>query len=328
MAKRRRAPDAPEKAPEDLTPEERREKRRRERASKDKHRTKSLGSRWRRTAVVGGAGGVIAAVVVVLVFFHPFGVPCLQFQANPSGTPAFPGHDTTDFTGTWCPSGVTVVMQTYPLLTVSINGNVVSLPSSIGRNSSYTLGGNPYECDLPLVTRSAALTGLPANTIEIISPWPYDYNLSDFFQVWAQSYSTVSVNATSPSQPIVYTTTDLLGFTADSGHVVTLYVDNQPSSAGPNLLLNTLDGTPSPYPTCLGEVYGTGHHILLTYGARPQTAALAPGAPGHLETGRYSGYRPAAAAFRWSFLSASGIVVDPSLYVLVGLTWLGLFRSS
>lgn len=273
---------------------------------------------------------MIVAIVVVLVFLHPFGVPCLQFQANPSGTPAFPGHNTTDFTGTWCPSGVTIVMQTYPLLTISVNGNVVPLPSAIGRNSSYTNGGNPYECNLPLLTRPSALTGLPANSIEIVSPWPYDYNLSDFFQVWAQSYSTVSVNATSPSQPIIYTTTDLLGFTADSSHAVSLYVDNQPNTAGPNLLLNTLDGSTAPYPSCLGEVYGTGHKILLSYGPRPLAAAVAAVTTSDLSTGPAPGLPTAIAppTFRWSFVSPTGIVVDPRLYILAGLTWLGLARVS
>ncbi|MCI4351669.1 MAG: hypothetical protein L3K15_09200, partial [Thermoplasmata archaeon] len=267
MAKRR-FQRAPEKAPEQLTPEERRDKRRRDRTARGKRGPKGIGSPWRRAAAVGGSGGVVIAVIVVLVVLHPFNVPCISFVPNPSGTPAFPPHTTTDFSGTWCPSSATLVVHMHPYLRLTINGQVVPLPDSIGRNASYTVGGSSYECALPLHTHPASPPDFPNGVIHIESPWPYQYNLSDFFSVWSQSYASVSVNSTASNRPIIYTPNDLLGFTPDSSHAITLFVDGQVSFAGPGLVLNTLDYATSPYPACLGEVYGTGHVITLTYGPR------------------------------------------------------------
>jgi hypothetical protein len=271
---KRRIQRAPEKPPEQLTPEERREKRRRGRTAQNKHGKKGVGTPWRRAAVVGGSSGVVIAIVVVLVVFHPFNVPCISFTPNPSGTPAYPSHTTTDFSGTWCPAA-TLVVHMHPLLRLSINGQTVTQPTSIGRNTSYTLNGGPYECDLPMHTHPASPPDFPAGTIHVESPWPYQYNLSDYFSIWSQSYASVSVNASASNRPIIYTPTDLLGFTPDSTHAITLFVDGQVSSAGPGLVLNTLDYGPAPYPSCLGEVYGTGHVVTLTYGPRG-LGALAP----------------------------------------------------
>ncbi|HYK93101.1 MAG TPA: hypothetical protein VEY07_03550, partial [Thermoplasmata archaeon] len=86
-----------------------------------------------------------------------------------------------------------------------------------------------------------------------------------FFYVWQQSFTGVFVNTSHPNQPIVYQSNELLGFTADATHKVELFVDGSPSTAGPSLELNTLDYESNPYPTCIGEVYGTGHVVLLEY---------------------------------------------------------------
>ena len=177
------------------------------------------------------------------------------------GDPGVPPHNTTDFGNTWCPNGVNVVLDSYPYLTISIGGTTVSLPTSIGRNSTYPGG---QACDLPVETQPAS-SGNPAGTVDIVSPWAFAYNLSTFFTVWSQSYANVYVNSSHASQPIVYQPNDLLGFTSDASHSVRLFVDGSPSSAGPSLGIDTLDYGPNPYPSCIGQKYGTGHHILLTY---------------------------------------------------------------
>lgn len=307
MAKRRfqQAEEAPA---ETLTPEQRRAQRRRERSARKKGKTAKSGptSRWRRALLLGVPAVVIIAVVLVLVFGNLFSTPCLTLQSIPegSGVPAFPPHTTTDFSTTWCPSGVNLVEESFPYLQININGHGVGIPPtqaatstnpdypSIGRNSSYP--GN-YACNLPVATHPPlASSGYPDGTIYIASPWPYIYNLSTFFDVWAGSFSSVDVNASYSTQPIVYQPTDLLGFSSDATHKITLFVDGQVSTAGPSLELNTLDYGPSPYPTCLAEKYGTGHVIVLSY------STITPAVVGH-------GPRPIA--------GETALGVDPELYL-------------
>jgi hypothetical protein len=246
------------------TPEERRKQRKKGRAARKAGKTGTT-SNWRRAAYVGVPAAVVIAIVVVLVTLtNANSIPCLQLTPVPvgeSGIPAFPPHNTTDFGNTWCPNGVNVVLDSYPYLTISIGGTTVSLPTSIGRNSTYPGG---QACDLPVETQPAS-SGNPAGTVDIVSPWAFAYNLSTFFTVWSQSYANVYVNSSHASQPIVYQPNDLLGFTSDASHSVRLFVDGSPSSAGPSLGIDTLDYGPNPYPSCIGQKYGTGHHILLTY---------------------------------------------------------------
>ncbi|MHB8352618.1 MAG: hypothetical protein ACYDFT_08045 [Thermoplasmata archaeon] len=259
--------------------EDRRRERKRLRAQRDAGhlRGKDRMSLGRRALLFGLPVAVILVIVAVLLL-NSSPPPCLQLQPIPaqSGIPAFPPANTTNFGTTWCPSA-TSVLQTYPVLTIRINGNVVGLPSTIGRRTNYTSGGTPYTCDLPLSTNTPSAGGLTPNTIYIISPWAYIYTLGDFFQVWAQSASTANVNSSFPSQPITYTSTDLLGFTATAADSVQLWVDNGPSSAGPNLNLDTLTNSNSAYPACLVSVYGSSHSILLTYGPTTVRTALGSG---------------------------------------------------
>jgi hypothetical protein len=276
VAKRRlRNPEDTE--PEERTPEERREARKKERAegSATKRKARGPASPWRRAGIAGGVSAVIVAVVVLLLL-NPFHTqpPCLSFQTSPSGYPAFPPAGTTDFTSSWCPQNVPIVVQAYPLLHISIQSTVVTLPSAIGRNLNFS----NYACNLPLLTQPAT-SSIPSNIVQIQSPWPYIYNLSAFFTVWSQSYASVHVNTSYPAQPIAYSNSSLLGFTADATHEIVLYVDNQPSSAGPSLELNTLSNLPNPYPSCLATIYGTGHTIVLAYRAKTATA-LEPGLRG------------------------------------------------
>ncbi|MCI4363798.1 MAG: hypothetical protein L3K13_05785 [Thermoplasmata archaeon] len=279
MAKRRlksSASESDEKAP--ASAEERRTERKRERRRKDAQGkgAERLGRpRVRRALVLGIPAGIVVVAVVVLVFFNPFRAPCLVFQSIPSqsGLPAYPSHNaSTDLSTSWCPPSVSAAELIRPYLQIEIQHQFVGLPSSIGRNSSYNFQGHPYTCDLPLNTQPPNPPSNPDGTINIVSAWPYSYSLSDFFQVWSQSYSGVAVNSTKPSQPITYTPTDLLGFSADATHAITLFVDNQVSSAGPGLELNTLPYTTDAYPSCINTVYGSGHIILLTYATQAKVA--------------------------------------------------------
>jgi hypothetical protein len=285
VAKRRfSAEAADEEKPTAKTPEERRRQRKKDRASR-KAGNSVTGNRWRRVAYIGVPVVVVVAVVVVLITLtNANSIPCLQLTAVPvsqSGIPGFPPHNTTDFSKSWCPQGVTTVLASFPSLTISIEGTSVSLPTSVGRNTSYPGG---IECDLPVLTR-VAVSPYPTSTIYVESPWAFEYNLSTFFSVWSQSYANVFVNSSHASQPVVYQTDDLLGFTADGTHAVHLFVDGTPSSDGPSLGISTLDYGPNPYPSCIAEKYGTGHKILLTYTASSPGSLGVRGPTGLLATG-------------------------------------------
>ncbi len=258
---KRRGKDVEETLPEELTPEDRRAKRKRDRARKKAGHDPTSRSPWRRALVIGVPVAIIAVVTIVLVLSN-LPTPCISLVPIPggSGVPTYPQRGTTDFSTSWCPSA-SEVYGTAPMLTININGTVVNLPGSIGRNNSFP---NNYQCNLPVLTEPASY-GFTPNTINILSDWNYEYNLSTFFSVWSESYSNVYVSANSPAQRIIYQQNDILGFTSNGTNTVKLWVDNQPSSQGPLLVISTLDNTVPPYPSCLAKVYGTGHTIAITY---------------------------------------------------------------
>ena len=280
MAKRRLRASG-ETSVEELTPEERRARRREERRrAPGGKRPKGPATGWRRAVAPGVAAAAIVAVGLLL-FYGPgvlFQPPCLQFQPIPaqSGTPLFPAANTTGsgFATSWCP-GDAPVYTTYPRLTILVGGGTVPLPDSIGVSSNFS----SYTCTLPLHTQVPG--ALPSGTISIESAWPYDYTLGQFFQVWQDSYVSAFVNSSYSTHTIDYTSNDLLGLPVDATHTLTLFVDNQPSTQGPGLILNKLSGVGSTYPSCLGKIYGTGHTIVLDYHATSAAAVLG-GAPSHV----------------------------------------------
>lgn len=280
MAKRRfRAGSGEDRAPEELTPEERRA-RRREELSRSARGKKPRAERtgWRRALVPSA----VAAVIVVVILFLWFGVgllfphPCLSFGPIPqsSGIPAFPNATTTDFSGTWCPAAAPLY-SIHPQLSININGGSVALPPAIGRSTNFS----NYECDLPLHTEP----GTGGGVFNVTSPWAYDYTLGDFFSVWQSSYVSAHVNATYNTRTIDYTASQLLGLPADASHTLTLFVDGKPSSAGPSLTLTSLNYGAGASPSCLESIYGSGHTIALVYQNVPKTPALAPHGPGLVE---------------------------------------------
>jgi hypothetical protein len=308
---------------------DRRQERKRARAAREAGNVRAGGGRppLRRVLIISLPVAVVAVVVVLLLVNPSLQGPCLQLTAIPSssGVPAFPAHNASLATS-WCPSGVTPVLQAFPLLTIRIGATTIGFPTNIGRDTNYTEAGQPYTCQLPIATEPSSTTGLPPGSILLVSPWPYIYTLGDFFQVWYERSTTVNVNSSFPSQPVTYTATDLLGFTADATHAVRLYVDGQLSSAGPSLNLDTLANSPNVYPACLGRIYGTGHSILLTYSSSG-TAAISAGlvAP-HLATeaagpGTASGSGGAAAG---PALTAGAGSATAAWLATKGLGWLAL----
>ncbi len=292
MAKRRLRSETEDKRPEDQTPEERRalRKKQREREARGKKPRSAFSSPWRRAAVIGIPAAVVVAIAV-LFLTQSVSAPCLVFSPIPSqsGTPAFPASNTTDFSQTWCPSGVNLLIHVHPYVQVSINGQLVSFPPSIGRSTNFT----NYECDLPIHTHPAS-PGYPNGILHIESPWAYNYNLSTFFSVWQDSYVSAYINSSYSTRTIEYTSNDLLGLPVDATHPLTLFVDNQPSNAGPSLVLNTLDYLPSPYPSCMESRYGTGHTVLLSWHVASPAAIRSSLAAPVLTTAASDGYMATA----------------------------------
>ena len=67
-----------------------------------------------------------------------------------------------------------------------------------------------------------------------------NYTIGQFFQVWAATYPTVTVNGT--THPVIFNDTDILGFKADATHQVVLLVDGKPYTGNfDGLILDNLD---------------------------------------------------------------------------------------
>jgi len=162
----------------------------------------------------------------------------------------------------------------HPYLRIVINGENITIPAAIGIvNPQYqngiAVGGTCFE---PLHTHDA--TGI----IHVESAGNTNYTLSEFFQIWNDTYHSITLGGV--NHPVVFSNTDILGFRADSTHRIVLLVDGQPSGEYQSLVLNTLDycdrarqNVPPCYPTAGGDPayegiaypYGTGHTIVIEY---------------------------------------------------------------
>jgi hypothetical protein len=190
-----------------------------------------------------------------------------------------------------CLGSEALFLHIHPYVRIIIDGKNVTIPGAIGIENplpegSSTWGevysGGSASCFEPVHTHDSS--GL----IHIESPDNQNYTLRDFFNIWAQTYSYALVNGV--KHPIVFNSTDILGYTTNSTYSVVLLVDGKPSTAFGSLVLNTLDycspsitSTSSPcYPTDwnslanyagqpawnggTGYPYGTGHTIVIEYG--------------------------------------------------------------
>jgi len=176
-----------------------------------------------------------------------------------------------------CLGSESLTFHIHPSLSIVINGQNVTIPAAIGivspqYQNGIARGGTCFE---PMHTHDAS------GIIHIESPGNTSYTLSEFFQIWNDTdhfHHSVMINGV--SHPIVFSSTDILGFRADSTHRIVLLVDGQPSGEYQSLVLNTLDycdrarqNVPPCYPTAGGDPayegiaypYGTGHTIVIEY---------------------------------------------------------------
>jgi hypothetical protein len=167
-------------------------------------------------------------------------------------------------------------LHVHPYLRIVISGQNVTIPTAIGISNPVIqeglAGGGPNSCFEPLHTHDSS------GIIHIESTTQSNYTLEEFFAVWSATYHTVVVDGV--KHPIVFNSTDILGFKADASHKVMLLVDGKPSTAFGSLELvsldycSTQDATVAPcYPTAAGNPaygtgdypFGTGHTIEIEY---------------------------------------------------------------
>lgn len=198
--------------------------------------------------------GRIVLVVVIAVGIGA--IYLFSSQGSGSTLPGFPFP---------CLGSEGTAIHIHPYLRIMINAQDVPIPADVGiRNSGA--------CFEPMHTHDAS------GIIHIESPSTNtQYTLKQFFQIWNATYHTVTINGT--QHPVVFNSTDILGFNADASHKIVLLVDGKPSTDYGSLVLNSLAycsaATPIPpcYPTAVGDPYyggqpysfGTGHTIVIEY---------------------------------------------------------------
>ncbi len=216
-------------------------------------------------------------VVAILIGTIGYGVYALS-QSKGGGNFPFP-----------CLAEVTT-LHLHPWLQIVINTGSnasVTIPAAVGildpqfqtsGGVQVATGGSCFE---PMHTHDAS------GIIHIESAHTTDqYTLGDFFNIWKVSDPNgVSVNGV--TSPIVFNSTDVLGFRSGQGHTLSVLVDrgssqypNQNYTSGGALPLNQYDycnsqlgSAPPCSPTAGGDPfyggqtypYGTGHTILIYY---------------------------------------------------------------
>ena len=164
-------------------------------------------------------------------------------------------------------------------LRITINpgsGNTsVVIPSGVGIldpqfNNGIAIGGSCFE---PLHTHDT--TGIIHVESQSVST---QYTLDNFFQIWKVTYGTVNVNGV--NEPVVFNSTDILGYKPDTTHRIWLLVDGNNSTDYGSLVLNPLDycsqairslfpcsvtAGGDPYYGGAAYPYGTGHTIVIYY---------------------------------------------------------------
>lgn len=221
---------------------------------------------------------IVIAVVVGAVYFTT------RSGVDTTVTTLAPGDFHFPFS---CLATSSTFLHIHPWLQIFINNQPVTIPGAIGiqnpvvegtapDGSNVYGGGGSNSCFEPVHTHD------DSGVIHIESPTDTNYTLGNFFQIWAATYAYAIVNGS--KAPIVFSSTDILGFTANSTGTVTLLVDGVKSTQFGSLVLDTLaycnatnshlpsnpchettsgdpewDGGNAPYP------YGTGHTIIIEY---------------------------------------------------------------
>jgi len=172
-----------------------------------------------------------------------------------------------------CLPNESLFVHIHPWVRILVNEENVSIPAGVGISNPIFQGTLAVSgtCFEPIHTHDAS------GIIHIEAPANTTYTLGDFFKVWKASFSTVTVDG--QKHPIVFNSTDILGFTADAHHKVLLLVDGSPSTSYEGLPLNGLDycskasSGPPCSPTAVGSPlygaapypFGTGHTIVIEY---------------------------------------------------------------
>ena len=247
-------------------------------------KSKDISARRRRKQEKGLPWAyVLPAIVVIIVIIAAAYIETRQGVT----TTAILSRASPNFPFSCLPSE-SLFQHVHPYLRIVINGQDVSIPGAIGIQNAVpegssvwgeVYGGGSASCFEPLHTHDAS------GIIHIESPTDTNYTLGDFFDIWNQTYAYALVNGT--EHPIVFTSSDILGYTTNSTYKLVLLVDGKPSTLSDyrQLVLNTLDycsasdtKTTSPcYPTASGGnpawnggastyPFGTEHTILIEYG--------------------------------------------------------------
>ncbi len=228
-----------------------------ERRRESRAKPRSLRKRNRHPVAIG----VAAAAVVI-------GLGLYLVVAPSFSSPPYP-----------CIAAQNYYIHIHPYLQIWVDGKNVSIPANIG----ITLSGGCLE---PIHTHdTSGILHLELSQAEANKNW----TLGDFFSIWKftcglQPAQCPSVNGT--SRTVVFDQSNILGFTADSSHKVTLMVNGVPSSAGASLNLEQYDycsaaisTTPPCSPTaggnptwkcasngqCATYPYTTGNKIIIQY---------------------------------------------------------------
>ncbi len=158
-------------------------------------------------------GKALIIVILATVIGMGYVVAEYGFPSTPAGLP-YP-----------CSGSGSVALHVHPVLRIVISGQSVTIPADIGFLGS---------CLEPVHTHDTS------GTIHVESPnRSTQYTLGAFFQIWEVTYHTTNLGGA--SHPIVFNSTDILGFKADSGHKVVMLIDGVPSSEYGALVLNSLD---------------------------------------------------------------------------------------
>lgn len=227
-----------------------------------KRKNRDLSARRRRQLDKGRVPWiyVVLVIVVIAVISGVIYVNTRTSITTTVNTAAFPFA---------CVPNQSLVIHIHPWLQIVINGKNVTIPSDVGITS-----GASGSCLEPMHTHDAS------GIIHIESITNTNYTLGKFFQIWNVTYGSVSFNGT--THPVVFNSTDILGYKADSAHKVVLLVDGVANQEDGNLVLNTLDycnatnsiSQSSPcYASAQGNPYyngqtypfGTGHTVVIEY---------------------------------------------------------------
>lgn len=175
-------------------------------------------------------------------------------------------------------------IHVHPYLQIWIDGKNITIPTCVGIFLCTVTGGSASGSNFePIHTHDAS--GILHIELSKADAASHNYTLDNFFAIWKWSSSTVMFDGT--SHPVVFSQTDILGYTADATHHIYLLICSGSSCVNStewgSLNLEQLDycdstaaiaNNPPCSPTAGGNPlwdgaytypYGTGHKIIIKY---------------------------------------------------------------